>query len=80
MAHRKLEASSPPEWSLAIMIAGVRVLRYLQLLRLHEGRSNYVSIGQYEQALAHLQEALRLAPDNVFNYSNLGETYLFLNI
>ena len=39
----------------------------------------YSSIGQYEKALAELQEALRLAPDNVAGYGNLGVTYFNLN-
>ncbi|HXY06717.1 MAG TPA: tetratricopeptide repeat protein, partial [Terriglobales bacterium] len=35
--------------------------------------------GQYDKALAEYQEALRLAPDNVGNYANLGSTYVNLN-
>ena len=40
---------------------------------------NYVMLGQYEKAARELQEALRLAPDNVIIYGNLGLTYLYLN-
>ena len=40
---------------------------------------NYVMLGQYEKAAQELQEALRLAPDNVIIYGNLGLTYLYLN-
>jgi eukaryotic-like serine/threonine-protein kinase len=41
--------------------------------------NNYANIGQYDKALAEIQETLRLAPDNVSNYVNLGITYLTLN-
>jgi eukaryotic-like serine/threonine-protein kinase len=41
--------------------------------------ANYMSVGQYDKALAEQQEAWRLAPDEVLNYSNLGATYLALN-
>ena len=41
--------------------------------------ANYMSMGQYDKALAEGQEALRLAPDDVVNYSNLGFNYLLLN-
>jgi tetratricopeptide (TPR) repeat protein/predicted Ser/Thr protein kinase len=41
--------------------------------------ANYGSMGQYDKALAELQEALRLAPDDITGYSNLGETYIYLN-
>ena len=41
--------------------------------------ANYMSMGQYEKALREGQEALRLAPDDVVNYSNLGFAYLLLN-
>jgi serine/threonine protein kinase len=34
--------------------------------------------GQYEKALAENQEAFRLSSDNVYVYSNLSRTYLFL--
>ncbi len=40
---------------------------------------NYMGIGQYEKALTEVQEALRLAPDSVNSYLNLGSTYLCLN-
>ncbi len=39
----------------------------------------YTSMGQYEKALAESQESLRLAPDNVTGYDNLGSTYFNLN-
>ena len=41
--------------------------------------ANYSNLGQYDKALAELQEGLRLAPDNVVNYSSLGLMYLNLN-
>jgi serine/threonine protein kinase/tetratricopeptide (TPR) repeat protein len=41
--------------------------------------SNYTNMGQYEKALGECQESLRLAPDNVLSYANLGQTYLNLN-
>ena len=41
--------------------------------------ANYSNLGQYDKALAELQEGLRLAPDNVVNYSSLGLAYLNLN-
>jgi tetratricopeptide (TPR) repeat protein len=41
--------------------------------------TNYMSMGQYEKALAEFQGGLRLNPDNALLYSNLGETYLSLN-
>lgn len=41
--------------------------------------ANYLSMGQYDKALVEGQEALRLAPDNVVNYSNLGFNFLLLN-
>jgi tetratricopeptide (TPR) repeat protein/predicted Ser/Thr protein kinase len=40
---------------------------------------NYVSMGQYEKALAESQEALRLQPDSMVGYGNLGGAYLGLN-
>jgi serine/threonine protein kinase/tetratricopeptide (TPR) repeat protein len=40
---------------------------------------NYSNLGQYDKALAEGQDALRLAPDEVINYANLGGTYLNLN-
>jgi serine/threonine protein kinase/predicted Zn-dependent protease len=39
---------------------------------------NYNNSGQYEKGLAENQEALRLLPDSVYTYSNLGRTYLLL--
>ncbi len=39
----------------------------------------YTSIGQYEKAVAETQDSLRLAPENVAGYANLGQTYLSLN-
>jgi tetratricopeptide (TPR) repeat protein len=41
--------------------------------------NNYATVGQYDKALSELQETLRLAPDNVTNYVNLGITYIALN-
>jgi serine/threonine protein kinase/tetratricopeptide (TPR) repeat protein len=41
--------------------------------------NNYANMGQYDKSLAETQEALRLAPDYVSNYVNLGITYLTLN-
>jgi len=41
--------------------------------------ANYATMGKYEKALAESKEALRLAPDNVLSYGNLGEIYLYLN-
>jgi tetratricopeptide (TPR) repeat protein len=40
---------------------------------------NYTYMGEYEKALTKFQEALRLDPDNVDFYSNLGGTYINLN-
>ena len=40
---------------------------------------NYVILGQQDNALHEVQEALRLAPDNVIIYGNLGLIYLYLN-
>jgi len=40
---------------------------------------DYSILGQYDKALSELQEALRLAPDQVASYSNLGITYINLN-
>jgi eukaryotic-like serine/threonine-protein kinase len=39
----------------------------------------YSFLGQQEKALAEQQEAMRLEPDDVLGYGNLGEGYLFLN-
>jgi serine/threonine protein kinase/Tfp pilus assembly protein PilF len=41
--------------------------------------ANYASMGQYEKGLVEQLEALRLAPESVTNYSNLGSKYLDLN-
>ena len=41
--------------------------------------NSYDRMGQYDKALVEQQEALRLAPDSVNSYINLGATYLFLN-
>ena len=40
---------------------------------------NYVFMGQYEKALTEWQDALRLEPDVVATYENLGAIYLALN-
>ena len=40
---------------------------------------NYVVLGQHDKALHEVKEALRLAPDNVIIYGNLGLIYLYLN-
>jgi len=39
----------------------------------------YGSMGQYDKALVEYQEAVRLAPDSIGGYSNLGGTYVVLN-
>jgi len=39
----------------------------------------YKDMGQYDKALPKLQEAVRLAPDNVFEWTNLGTVYFNLN-
>ena len=39
----------------------------------------YSTIGQYDKALAECYKVLRLEPDNVFSYENLGLAYLNLN-
>ena len=41
--------------------------------------ANYADMGQYDKALVENQETLRLAPDEVTSYANLGATYLYLN-
>lgn len=41
--------------------------------------ANYMSMGQYDKALTEAQEALRLGPDNVANYSNLAFNYFLLD-
>jgi serine/threonine protein kinase/tetratricopeptide (TPR) repeat protein len=40
---------------------------------------DYGFMGQYEAAVAHSQEALRLEPNEILNYVNLGALYLNLN-
>jgi eukaryotic-like serine/threonine-protein kinase len=39
----------------------------------------YANLGQYEKGLAEQLEALRLSPDSVATYVNLGSKYLVLN-
>jgi serine/threonine protein kinase/tetratricopeptide (TPR) repeat protein len=39
----------------------------------------YITLGQYDKAIAEGQEALRLEPDNVFAYGVLGGAYFILN-
>jgi eukaryotic-like serine/threonine-protein kinase len=41
--------------------------------------ANYSSLGQYDQALPEVQEAIRLDPTVVINESNLAQTQLALN-
>ena len=41
--------------------------------------ANYADMGQYDKALGENQEAMRLAPDEVVSYGNLGAAYLALN-
>jgi len=41
--------------------------------------ANYVFMGQYEKALGEWQVALRLEPEVVATYENLGEIYMALN-
>jgi eukaryotic-like serine/threonine-protein kinase len=41
--------------------------------------ANYVFMGQHEKALAEWQQALRLGPDEVVVYENLGSIYLALS-
>jgi DNA-binding winged helix-turn-helix (wHTH) protein/tetratricopeptide (TPR) repeat protein len=41
--------------------------------------SNYAFMGEYAKSLAEWQTALRLAPDDVSMYENLGVVYLALN-
>jgi tetratricopeptide (TPR) repeat protein len=41
--------------------------------------ANYSSLGQYDQALPEIQEALRLDPTIAVNYSNLAQTQLAMN-
>jgi eukaryotic-like serine/threonine-protein kinase len=40
---------------------------------------DYGYMGQYDQALTQFQAALRLEPDEILNYGNLGAIYLNLN-
>jgi len=40
---------------------------------------DYVSLGQYDKALAECQETLRLAPNGVLSYQNLGAAYIYMN-
>jgi tetratricopeptide (TPR) repeat protein len=51
---------------------------FRQLRRVACQRS-YAFLGQHEKALAENQEAMRLAPDALLSYVNLGESYLNLN-
>lgn len=39
----------------------------------------YTYLGQYEKALPLQQESLRLGPDDVINYADLGLSYILLN-
>jgi eukaryotic-like serine/threonine-protein kinase len=41
--------------------------------------TNYMSMGQYDKAVAQFQEGLRINPDNALLYVNLGDAYLSLN-
>jgi serine/threonine protein kinase/tetratricopeptide (TPR) repeat protein len=41
--------------------------------------SNYMTLGQYEQAATETREALGLNPNFIVGYGNLGEIYLALN-
>ncbi len=41
--------------------------------------SNFSALGQYEKAVVETQEALRLAPNNLYEYTNLGLNLLALN-
>jgi tetratricopeptide (TPR) repeat protein len=46
----------------------------------HNGlAAQYANVGQYDKALAEQQEGLRISPDDIANYANLGFTYLNLN-
>jgi tetratricopeptide (TPR) repeat protein len=40
---------------------------------------NYVIMGKYDKALPEAEETLRLAPDTILAYTNLGEVYLDAN-
>jgi serine/threonine protein kinase/tetratricopeptide (TPR) repeat protein len=41
--------------------------------------TNYMTLGQYDKAVAELQEGLRLNPDNGLLYANLGLAFLSLD-
>jgi Flp pilus assembly protein TadD len=41
--------------------------------------ANYDDLGQFDKALAQYKETLRLAPNNVNTYANLGITQICLN-
>ncbi|MGA9784438.1 MAG: tetratricopeptide repeat protein, partial [Terracidiphilus sp.] len=41
--------------------------------------ADYVLMAHYDRALPELEEALRLAPDNVNIYTGLGSTFLYMN-
>jgi tetratricopeptide (TPR) repeat protein len=41
--------------------------------------TNYMTMGQYDKAVAQLQDGLRLNPDNGLLYANLGLAYLSLD-
>ena len=41
--------------------------------------ANFSALGQYDKSLVETQEAKRLEPNRVINYSNLGQVFLALN-
>jgi eukaryotic-like serine/threonine-protein kinase len=41
--------------------------------------SNMTALGQYDKSVAETQDALRLEPNNVISYQNLGQNYMALN-
>jgi len=41
--------------------------------------ADYSYLGQYEKALAEVQEALRLSPDVVLRYASVANSYVFMN-
>src|SRR5437870_1700226 len=41
--------------------------------------ANFSALGQYDKSLVETQEAQRLEPNRVINYSNLGQIFLALN-
>jgi len=41
--------------------------------------ADYSYLGQYDRALAEVQEALRLSPDVVLRYASVANSYIFLN-